>query len=368
MEKIAIIGGGIVGSTAAYFLSQKKDLNVCLFDNGNGQATKAAAGIISPWLSKRRNQRWFNLSTRGAELVKQIAKETNMGDRIYNNSGTIITRKNPNDLKELYDLSKQREKNNTQMGNVELLTSKEIQQKIPYLSKSYPGILIPGGARIDGELYCNHLQKIALENNLVKVNQKVKIKECNKIVYNQQEFEFDKIIVCAGAWINECFTESDIKFDVYPQKGQLIETKINKIDNLDLNKIPVLMPEGNYDVINNYSNHLFVGATHENEECFDLNISNKASAKMLKQINELSSIYNNEILNEKVGTRAYTKDFAPFFGKIPNHQDILVASGLGSSGLTTGPMIGKLLSDIITHNENFNLDYYTKSLNEYMVN
>ena len=41
--KIAIVGAGIVGSTAAYYLSKEKDVEVTVFDHGLGQATKAAA-------------------------------------------------------------------------------------------------------------------------------------------------------------------------------------------------------------------------------------------------------------------------------------------------------------------------------------
>ena len=45
--KIAIVGAGIVGSTAAYYLSKEKGVEVTVFDHGLGQATKAAAGIPS---------------------------------------------------------------------------------------------------------------------------------------------------------------------------------------------------------------------------------------------------------------------------------------------------------------------------------
>lgn len=55
-KKVAIIGAGIVGASAAYFLSQREDLDVTIFDEGTGQGTAAAAGIISPWLSRRRNK------------------------------------------------------------------------------------------------------------------------------------------------------------------------------------------------------------------------------------------------------------------------------------------------------------------------
>ena len=36
----------------------------------------------------------------------------------------------------------------------------------------------------------------------------------------------------------------------------------------------------------------------------------------------------------------------PFFGEVPELESVFVASGLGSSGLTTGPLIGKNLVDL----------------------
>mgnify|MGYP001182059172 CR=1 FL=1 len=47
-----------------------------------------------------------------------------------------------------------------------------------------------------------------------------------------------------------------------------------------------------------------------------------------------------------MGTRAYTSDFSPFFGEVLELEGVFVASGLGSSGLTTGPLIGKNLVDL----------------------
>ena len=54
-----------------------------------------------------------------------------------------------------------------------------------------------------------------------------------------------------------------------------------------------------------------------------------------------------EILGERVGTRAYTSDFSPFFGAVPDLPHAYAASGLGSSGLTTGPLIGRQLAQMV---------------------
>ena len=73
--KVAIIGAGIVGSTAAYYLSKAAQVDVTVYDHGVGQATKAAAGIISPWFSKRRNKAWYRLARLGADFYQELVED-----------------------------------------------------------------------------------------------------------------------------------------------------------------------------------------------------------------------------------------------------------------------------------------------------
>src|SRR5699024_12352337 len=74
VKKIAIIGGGIVGSTAAYYLARSGH-TVTVFDHGVGQATRASAGIICPWFSLRRNKPWYFLVSKGAEIYHQLMQD-----------------------------------------------------------------------------------------------------------------------------------------------------------------------------------------------------------------------------------------------------------------------------------------------------
>ena len=79
--KVAIIGAGIVGSTAAYYLSKEAQVDVTVYDHGVGQATKAAAGIISPWFSKRRNKAWYRLARLGADFYQELVEDLAKDDR-----------------------------------------------------------------------------------------------------------------------------------------------------------------------------------------------------------------------------------------------------------------------------------------------
>lgn len=367
VQKIAIIGGGIVGSTAAYYLSQPnfKNYEVSLFDEGIGQATKAAAGIISPWLSKRRNKKWYHLASSGAELVAQIAKETGMDTHTYANDGTIITRKNHDNLADLYKIALERKKTAPQMGEVRYVSSFEIKELIPIIKNSpYDGLFVPGGSRIDGNLYCEHLRKIAKKRNLNIYKGHVNLVTENQIDYNGEKLKFDKIILATGAWSKQILADLNINLQLRPQKGQLIELKVPNIKTSE--HMPVMMPESEYDFIPLGNGKLIIGATHDNEQGFDLKSEASVNQALVNTADNLiSNISVNDIIFSRVGTRAYTDDFSPFFGYVPGTESLLIGTGLGSSGLTTGPMVAKLLVALVRNHE-IDLSEYQKPISNYI--
>ena len=104
MKKIAIIGGGIIGMTLANYLDTQQ-FEITLYDDGIGQATKASAGIISPWLSKRRNKKWYQLAKDGAAFFPKLVKDFELGTSVYNQTGTVIFRKD-DELDALYDFAR----------------------------------------------------------------------------------------------------------------------------------------------------------------------------------------------------------------------------------------------------------------------
>ncbi|GAA6114764.1 NAD(P)/FAD-dependent oxidoreductase [Apilactobacillus apinorum] len=368
-QSIAIIGGGIVGSTAAYYLSEfnkKDDLDITVFDHGVGQATKAAAGIISPWLSKRRNKSWYELAKDGATLLSSIAEKTNMSKDIYNQCGTIITRNKLEDISNLYDLAIERSNDTDTIGEIYKLTPDEVKRHIPIIDSNIPGLLVTGGARIKGDKYTDHLLKIAKNNGVSVVNKEITINEKANVVCDGEEIQFDKIILATGAWTKNVLAELPLEVDVRPQKGQLIELSINHI-NMSDEDMPVLMPEGESDFIPLGNGRLIVGASHENDKDFDLNPDSDVIDDLLNSATSLlPSLSAENLIRVKIGTRAYTSDFAPFFGEIPGYEKILVGSGLGSSGLTTGPLVGKILAEMATDNLSTDIDKYRKPIENYI--
>ncbi|WP_455387198.1 NAD(P)/FAD-dependent oxidoreductase [Lactiplantibacillus pentosus] len=344
-KQVTIIGSGIVGAVTAYYLSKDPNLSVTIYDEGIGQATKNSAGIISPWLSKRRNQRWYRLAKAGAALYPEIVTDTQMGYSVYQQAGTIVTRADPDDLQALYKLALERRQSAPQMGTIEKLSAEAVQERIPLLTAPQPGVFVSGGARVDGDKFAHNLLKYAEKRNLIRHKGKVHLGDQGQLLTVNGQQSYDTLILAVGAWLKPLLLPMKIIADVRPQKGQLIEMQLPETWADD---VPVLMPEGERDFIPFTRSKLVVGATHENDQGYDLQVSSLVEDDLFASGLKLdANLTKDQISQVKVGTRAYTRDFAPFFGPLPDNPHILVASGLGSSGLTTGPMIGKLLADYV---------------------
>ena len=343
MKKVAIVGAGIVGATAAYYLSKESDMEVTVFDHGHGQATKAAAGIISPWFSKRRNKAWYKMARLGADFYVDLLADLERSGRkvdFYQRSGVFLLKKDDSKLEELYQLALQRRDESPLIGELAILDQATASNLFPGLEGFERLIYASGGARVDGQLLVSRL----LEASQVKVIKKEVSLRPLVSGYQIENQIFDKVILSTGAWLGHLLEPLGYEVNVRPQKGQLRDYEVD----LDMASYPVVMPEGEWDLIPFAGGKLSLGATHENDMGFDLEVDEN----LLHQMAEAAFPYypilkDAAIYGERVGIRAYTSDFSPFFGQVPELEGIYAASGLGSSGLTTGPIIGYHLAQML---------------------
>ena len=343
MKKVAIVGAGIVGATAAYYLSKEADVEVTVFDHGYGQATKAAAGIISPWFSKRRNKAWYKMARLGADFyVDLLADLEKNGQKIdfYQRSGVFLLKKDDSKLEELSDLALQRRDESPLIGELAILDQAAASSLFPGLEGFERLLYASGGARVDGQLLVSRL----LDASQVKVVKKEVSLTPLLSGYQIDNQMFDQVILSTGAWLGHILEPLGYEVDVRPQKGQLRDYQVEQ----DMGAYPVVMPEGEWDLIPFPGGKLSLGATHENDMGFDLTVDEN----LLDQMAEAASPFYPALAEaissgERVGIRAYTSDFSPFFGQVPALSGVYTASGLGSSGLTTGPIIGYHLAQMI---------------------
>ena len=342
MQKIAIIGGGIIGMTLANYLDQK-NYQVTLFDEPTGQATRASAGIISPWLSKRRNKQWYQLAKDGAAFFPKLIQDFQLDQAIYQQSGTLLLRPEKQ-LDELLTLAEERKKSAPEIGTIELLSGEQTQRALPLL-KPLPALKISGGGRLDGKAYLRHMRKKAEEKGIHFITQRVQLANNHTVCFGESEEEFDQIILTVGPHLKELLAPLGYRVDLRPQKGQLL---VFQTDFKTSGEFPVAMLDSEADLIPFLDGKILLGATHENDAGWDLEETPAAFEQLTNSARSFLAEPEKLLaapVHYRVGTRAYTSDFAPFFGSL--NEQLLVASGLGSSGLTTGPYIGYLLAQYL---------------------
>ncbi|MGT2721082.1 NAD(P)/FAD-dependent oxidoreductase [Streptococcus porcinus] len=346
--KVAIIGAGIVGSTVAYYLHRSGITDVTIFDDGHGQATKAAAGIICPWFSKRRNKAWYQLASNGASfyqtLIRDLAEE-GIRPSFYQKNGVYLLKKDNSKLEELKALAESRRQEAPLIGDVRILDKGAVAKEFPGLEGFQRLLFAEGGARVDGAKLC---QTLLMATPYQLVTGKVSLIK-KEDTFSIQKQTFDHIFLCTGAWLGQILEPLGYQVDIRPQKGQLIDYQLR---DLATDQLPVVMPEGEIDLIPFLDGHLALGASHENDQAFDLSVDED----VLMALEESAQHYYPELDRSlrqtvRVGTRAYSSDFLPFFGEVPGMKGAFAASGLGSSGLTVGPLIGRELVALLLQDE-----------------
>lgn len=339
-RQIMIIGGGIVGSTAAYYLSKNPNLSVTLMDKGQGTATRAAAGIICPWLSQRRNQDWYQLTAQGAAFYLQLMSDLNkdgIKELPYKQTGTLVFKRKNSLLEKLLNLALERREQSPMLGELSILDKEDIQALLPDWNGNDGAVLTSGGGRVDGGALLDILQELFVQKGGRIIKGEAHLLAGNVVEIGQEQLTYNQVILASGAWLPQLLTPLGYQVDIRPQKGQLLEVETS----YQTEDWPGCMLQGEIDLLPFENGKLVIGATHEDDMGYDLEIDAEKIVHMKRtatsMIAEIASLPTSAV---RVGTRAYTSDYLPFYGPLADKSSIWVASGLGSSGLTSGPFIG----------------------------
>lgn len=353
MKKVIVIGSGIVGASTAYQLT-KLGAEVIIIDRQDrGQATDAAAGIICPWLSQRRNQAWYRLAKAGArfypELIAELESdgETETG---YAQVGALVIHKDLEKLKKIEERAHSRKEDAPEIGTITPLNDKETKEKFPLLRDGYHSLHISGAARVDGRALRDALIRSAERNGALLINgDATLLYEADRVIgasVGENSFLSDQVIVCAGAWANPLLQPLGINFKVSFQKAQIMHLQAEH--SQDTGIWPVVIPPTDQYLLSFEEQKIVIGATHENDiEGYDTRVTPIGMQEILNKGLELAPELAESTFDEiRVGFRPFTPGFLPVIGSIPGWNGVMAANGLGSSGLTMGPYIGNQLAKL----------------------
>ncbi len=352
MKTYLIIGAGILGASTAYHLS-KKGANVIVVDREDtGQATDAAAGIVCPWLSQRRNKIWYRLAKGGAKFYPDLIKELEADGETetgYKRVGAISLHTDEAKLDKMVERASKRRVDAPEIGEITKLTRAETREKFPLLSEDYLSVHVSGAARVDGKALRKALLHAAERNgaNFIKGDAELLVeqKRISGVKIGEETIHADTVIVTAGVWARNLLKSVGVDFLVSSQKAQILHLDVQDDQTAQW---PVVMPPNDQYLLAFPEGRVVAGATHENEAGFDMRVTAGGLHEILdKAIGAAPGIQNSSILETRVGFRPFTPGFLPVFGALPAIEGVYVANGLGASGLTVGPYLGAELAKLV---------------------
>ncbi|RFU64526.1 FAD-binding oxidoreductase [Peribacillus saganii] len=352
MSKIIIVGAGILGASTAYQLTKRGAEVVIVDRKDKGQATDAAAGIVCPWLSQRRNKAWYQLAKSGARfypgLIEELKEdgETATG---YAKVGAISIHKDSDKLTKMEERASLRKQDAPEIGAVSRLSPGETNSLFPPLTDSYSSVHISGAARVDGRALRDSLLRAAQKNGAVLIQADASLlfeeNTVTGVKAGDQLFMAETVIVCAGAWANELLLPLSLQFNISYQKAQIVHLEL---PDAKTDTWPVVIPPHDQYLLAFENERIVVGATHENDfEGYDTRITAGGLQEVINKAIEVApGLASGTFKEARVGFRPFTPGFLPVIGALPGWNGILVANGLGASGLTMGPYIGSQLAKL----------------------
>ena len=407
MKNIAVVGAGIVGICCAYFL-KKSGLSVTLIDREDpgtmtsfGHACSFAdyanvpvnyPGLIwdipkmllkkdgplavdffyivrnLPWalsfLKNCKKEKVDEIASSLTNLLKhsqisydEIFKEVNVQEYISHEENLYLfdTKKSLDD----YEYANVIRKNNR--VKVRNLNKEQVKELEPNIADVYyAGQLFTGSRHTTNPLAIStkifekflDLGGIYIKQNVNNLIQKEKSIELS---LGTQRINFDKIIVCAGAWSNEIAKMIGDKFPLDTERGYhiLFETDEKLI------KRPVAWSESGFYLIQIHDGVRAAGTVeiaglNKLPNSSRIEMIERQSRKVLPQLGNVKSTW--------MGRRPTLPDSLPIIGKSQKNNNVIYAFGHQHIGWTLGAVTGKIIDSLSRdHIPNIDISAYSPS-------
>lgn len=394
---VLIIGGGIAGLCSAYYLLNE-GWQVTLVDSGDlkdncsyGNAGMlvpshftplAAPGIVAQgikWMFNSKSPFYVkpslstNLISWGLKFVKHANSEhvnrsapsirdlnllsSNLYDEIAKvdgfdfellHKGILMLYKSEKTAEEEIHLAQQAKS----LGlDVAVLTKEEVQQLEPHAKLDVMGAV---HYRCDGHLYPQALMQQLIAHIKGKgaiIHEHTKVTDfeleggkITGVIAGDRTFKSDKVVITGGAWLPELAKKAGLKMPLMPGKGYSFMYKPGQ----HVLQHPSLLLEARV-AVTPMNGHIRFGGTME-LAAVNSNINMNRVQGIVEAIPKYYPDLEVNVPEKKdvwFGFRPCSPDGLPYLGESKKIKNLVVAGGCGMMGLSLGPAVGKVVSELI---------------------
>jgi D-amino-acid dehydrogenase len=238
-------------------------------------------------------------------------------------------------------------------GEVRRLSATEARAMFPPLRAGLGGVLVTGGARVDGRRLTAALLRAAQglgadlpdgDAELVMSDRRVA-----GVRVGGETLAADAVVVTAGAWAPALLRPLGIALPDAPMRGQIVHLRLPGVDTAAW---PVMLPQSAHYLLAFEDSRVVAGATREAGAGFDYRVTAAGQAEVLQEaLHVAPGLAAATVIETRVGFRPASANGLPLLGRVRGVDGLFVGNGLGAAGLTIGPFAGKLLADVVLGRE-----------------
>lgn len=359
-----IIGGGIIGSSVAYYLSRSGKKVIVLEKEDTACGTAGATGGIISWFTCKPGAQ-MDFYTASDSLYRTLEQELGCDTGVRIDAGNLQV------IADSYELAAAKKMLKEQLHygfKAHIINRKEAKKMEPALADDLSGaIYVPQMHQADPIKLSLAFRKTAAIHGALFINQAevsgliLKDKRLIGVHSNAGDFYADTTVNCGGVWASAIAKMAGIHLPVTPRKGQFVVTEpVKKLCNSAISSCswqinahhPELIKDKRIRTLNlsftmeqTDTGSLILHGTRENtgmdyyNDPYTLELIMRQACRYIPKLKEM------KIIRAFTGLRPWTPDQLPIIGPVQEVPGLFFCCGHGGEGIALAPISGKVTAE-----------------------
>lgn len=350
MATIAVAGGGLLGTAAAYYLARDGH-QVTVWDAERpGRATAAGAGILSGDTTTHPHSAYVRLAqTADAHYSRLVAE---LGDRATGYSASRLLIVGLPGEEQVFQTQRQllRERGSA----VTDWDPDALPIPFPGIARVTRAMVHERSARIDGRQLTRALRTAAEASGARFLADSITVAEPRRhgqirVRAGDIEYLADFLVLAAGVWSEGLARSLGLVLPVLAHRGQIVHLQL---DAPNPPSWPILVGLRGHYILPWPDGRVVAGATRETDPQLGPELTAGGQQVVLQEaLRVVPGLSRAQVLEWRVGLRPASPDGLPILGRFAERPNVLALTGHGPGGLLLGPLSAKLMADTIAERE-----------------